>query len=68
MDISTIANIATILSFFISILAIIISLKVRDNYNKFKIKNQGTIGVINSDTVNVINNNVVLSPIQQGAN
>jgi hypothetical protein len=65
MDISTIADIATILSLFVSILAIALSLKVRDEFAKYKIKNQGNIGIISADTVNVINGNAVLPQEQQ---
>ena len=57
MDITTIANIATILSLPVSILAILLSLKVKQDYGKFKIKNQGIIGnmgTISGGTVNFI--------------
>lgn len=40
LDITTTANIATILSLPVSVLAILVSLKVRQDYGKFSAKNQ----------------------------
>ncbi len=75
MDITTIANIATILSLPVSILAILLSLKVKQDYGKFKIKNQGIIGnmgTISGGTVNFIMaqsnvGNAILSQTQSQA-
>jgi hypothetical protein len=55
LDITTIASIATILSFFVSVFAILISLKVRQDYTKFKIEIQGTIGSMTTVYGNPVN-------------